>query len=165
MNKNFLTFFWYGLIIFGTLKVCPTHFLLNNFFLNLTWTKKIKGFGDLVPGQSRNDKYAGLKQLTVCFYSLFGMSIFGMCMSVTHYVARRKLMWLFAKIRLWFSCFDRRKPEKPTIKSPQDLNETLMEKEREKETILNRLKLLQHYEKAISAKRRKRHVLSWLIYS
>lgn len=46
------------------------------------------------------------------------------------------------------------------IHDPNTLTEALIEKEKEKETILNRLKLLQQYENAIHAKRRRRHVLS-----
>jgi hypothetical protein len=125
-----------------------------------------------VPGQKRNDKYANLKQLTICFYSLFGMAIIGMCFSVMQFVARRKIMWLFSRLKQISSCCKKRKQTvsaetdgstitaEGQIRDVNNLTETLIEREREKETILNRLKLLQQYENAISAKRRRRHVLS-----
>lgn len=141
-----------------------------------------KGFGDLVPGQKRHDKYAHMKQLLVCFYSLFGMAIIGMCFTVMQFVARRKIMWLFAKIKhLLCTCCLRRKSSgrgserrgggvgggqgamatlTSGINDANTLTEALIEKEKEKEAILHRLKLLQQYENAISAKRRRRHVLS-----
>lgn len=113
-----------------------------------------KGFGDLVPGQKPNDRYADLKNFTICFYSLFGMSIIGMCFNVMQYVARRKIYWLISSIQKMSTCLRKKK------EANKNFAFTLIEKEKEKEIILNRLKLLQQYENQINAKRRKKHALS-----
>lgn len=107
-----------------------------------------------------------------------------MCFTVMQFVARRKIMWLFAKIKnLLCTCCLRRKSSgrgserrgagggvgggqgatatlASGINDANTLTEALIEKEKEREAILHRLKLLQQYENAISAKRRRRHVLS-----
>lgn len=118
----------------------------------------------MVPGQAKDDRHANAKQLVVCFYSLFGMAIIGMCFNVMQGVARRKISWLLHKLKRFTLCprgaTNKKDNEKDKFEDRGEAEYTLEEREKERNEILNKLRMLKQYENILNSKRRKKHVLS-----
>lgn len=112
------------------------------------------GFGDLVPGQNPKDPNSKYKLLLICFYSLFGMAVLAMCFSVMQSAAKRHILSLIKKIKnalvyLFDSSSRRKKKDEPI---------SMVDIKREREELLQNIKLLKEYQSQMR-KRRKKHVL------
>lgn len=106
-----------------------------------------------MPGLKENDPHANIKLLTVCFYSLFGMATLGMCFNAIKTSAKRSISKLKGKVKKLLDCARRRNKK-------ENFNQKLIDREKEREDILSKIKMLQMYENQINAKRRKKHVLN-----
>ncbi|RNA27512.1 T family of potassium channels 18-like [Brachionus plicatilis] len=130
-----------GYILFGG-------FLFSNFegwtltesvyFVYVTLTTM--GFGDLVPGLALKDNYTDIKMLIVCIYSSFGMAIIGMCLGQMQFAIKRKQSMDF---------MNKSQNDKTSRKN------STVELAREKEEILNKIKMLKRLEnESFNRKRR-----------
>jgi hypothetical protein len=102
------------------------------------------GFGDFVPGQESNDPRSNIKLIAIAFYSLFGMSIIGMCFRLVQRAAVRTFRKVIFKLKRFFN----------PAKKIETSNMTESDREKEKQDILGRIKLLQSFEGTV----RKRNV-------
>jgi hypothetical protein len=107
-----------------------------------------------VPGLKTNDRHANFKLIAVCFYSLFGMAIIGMCFSVMQGLVKRHLAKLGNIIKIVNSKLALMTSRKSSVKARRQ-EISMAEKEKEKDDILNKLKMLQQFEKQINARKRK----------
>lgn len=82
------------------------------------------------------------------------MSIIGMCLSVMQWIFKRKLFLLVGKLKKLIDCSSKKEKKAKLARN------SIAYKEKEREEILNKIKMLQQYENQISGTRRKRHVLN-----
>lgn len=104
------------------------------------------GFGDFVPGQQTTDPNSDIKLVAIAIYSLFGIALIGMCASLMQGAARRTFRRLSYKVKKVLIHSHRSDQE--------DAYLTESDREREKQEILSRIKLLQNYEGVV----RKRNI-------
>jgi hypothetical protein len=107
-----------------------------------------------VPGLKPNDRHANFKLIAVCFYSLFGMAIIGMCFSVMQGLVKRHLAKLGNIIKVMNAKLVLITARKSSVKARRH-EMSMAEREKEREDILNKLKMLQQFEKQINARKRK----------
>ena len=103
------------------------------------------GFGDYVPGQKENDPNSNIKFVAVIFYSLFGIALIGMIISLTQAAARRSFRRLTFKLKRFITNSNK--------SNEGEVNFIEIDREREKLEILGRIKLLQSYEGVVIRKR------------
>jgi hypothetical protein len=103
------------------------------------------GFGDYLPGQKENDLYSNIKFVAVIIYSLFGIALIGMIVSLTQFQLRRSFRRIAFKLKRFITNSNKSNGGEAIL--------TESEREREKQEILGRIKLLQSYEGAAIRKR------------
>jgi hypothetical protein len=103
------------------------------------------GFGDYLPGQKENDPNSNIKFVAVIIYSLFGIALIGMIVSLTQFQLRRSFRRIAFKLKRFITSSNKSNGEEAIL--------TESEREREKQEILGRIKLLQSYEGAAIRKR------------
>ena len=98
----------------------------------------------MVPGSDVTQKDSEIKLLLCCIYGVFGMVVIGTCVSTIATVVWRKVVKLGQNIKKCFTCSKK----------------VLTNKQKVRQEMINRLKLLKEYEILYETKNRKVHVLS-----
>ncbi|CAF0736123.1 unnamed protein product [Brachionus calyciflorus] len=99
------------------------------------------GFGDMVPGLKRNDKNSNVKILVVCIYSSLGMAIIGMCLGQMQFAFKRKLYILIELLKQSLDFVSKSSQNEKCSRKNSKVYQM-----REKEEIINKLRLLQRLE-------------------
>ena len=112
---------------------------------------KQKGFGDLVPGISRQN-LSIYSMLGGCLFSLFGMAIIASCFNIMKGAVKNHLLNLARKIK---NLLKTKKKEMTSTSSFSGNDESVTDRNREKEELLNNIRLLQQYVTEMNSKRKK----------
>lgn len=103
----------------------------------------------MVPGLAFKEKYADAKMLVVCIYSSLGMAIIGMCLGQMQFAFKRKLYLLIELVKQSMDFMSKSQNEKTSRKN------SAVGLTKEKNDILNRIKMLRRLEnESFNRKRR-----------